>query len=212
MHRAVLLLVLSPLLARDKAADYPAHATVSGLDIGAEYLLHSIPTEQGSYVANDYLVVDVGIFPSTRESIKVSSSQFKLVINHGKFQLPADSAGAVAASIKYPDWEQRRTVTAQAGPVIVGAPPAVGRFPGDPTQRPPITPPPPEQPDPSGTEKAPAKTVEEMIALAALPEWPTTQPAKGCLFFRFRGKMKSIKSLELVYNGGASRPTTIPLF
>lgn len=210
--RAALLLILSPLLAREKAAEYPAHVSLPGVEIGAEYLVHSIPTEKGFYIANDYLVVEVGIFPSTAEKIKISSGQFILRINHGKSELVTDSPGTVAASIKYPDWEQHRTVTAQAGPVIVGAPPQVGRFPGDPQERPPVIPPPQESPDPAGNGPAPTKTIEEMIAQAALPEWPANKPVSGCLFFHFRGKMKSVRSLELVYDGGDGRPkATIPL-
>jgi hypothetical protein len=144
VYRAAFLLVLSPLLAqkdepRSKAADYPVHVSVPGMEIAAEYLLHSIPTTHGFYVANLYLVVDVGIFPSSGETIKVSNGQFRLRVNHGKFDLIADTPGTVAGSLKYPDWEQQRNLSAQAGPVIIGAPPNVGRFPGDGRDHPPVS-------------------------------------------------------------------------
>jgi hypothetical protein len=217
--RVVPLFALLPLLAQDnaprsKAADYAAHVSLTGMEIGAEYLLHSIPTENGFYIAKDYLVVDVGIFPSTLEKIKISSGQFQLRINHGQPELLADTPGSVAGSVKYPDWEQQRkaTVIGQAGPVIVGAPQQTGRFPGDPTGQP-IPIPAPERPDPSGAEPRAPKSVDEMIAHAALPEFATERPAKGCLFFHYRGKTKSIHSLELIYDGGEGRPkATIPLF
>jgi hypothetical protein len=198
---------------RSKASDYPAHVSLPGVEIGAEYLLHSIPGEKGFYFAKEYLVVEVGIFPSAGDDIAVSSRQLTLRINHGKSVLLADSPGSVAAALKYPDWETRPNATAKAGPVILGAPPEVGRFPGDPRQAPPVPRPVGEQSDPSGTEKEPPKTIEQSIANAALPEGPANKPAKGCLFFRFTGKTKSIRSLELIYDAGESRPkATIALF
>jgi hypothetical protein len=62
-------------------------------------------------------------------------------------------------------------------------------------------------------EKEQPKTIEESIANAALPEGETNKPAKGCLFFRYPGRMKSIRSLELIYDAGVGGPkATIPLF
>jgi hypothetical protein len=218
VRRALLFLAFLPLFSQDNAprskpADYPVHVSLPGMEIAAEYLLHSIPTPKGFYFTKEYLVVDVGIFPGAAESIKISSGQFTLRINHGQSTLPPDSPGTVAASLKYPDWEQRPTAVAQAGPVILGAPPAVGRFPGDPREPPPISPPGKEEPDPSSAEREPPKTIEQMIALAALPEGPSNKPAKGCLFFRFRGKTKSIRSLDLVYDAGeGGSKATITLF
>jgi hypothetical protein len=218
VHRAVVLAALLPLYAQDapprsKAADYPAHVALPGMELAAEYLLHSIPTAKGFYVSRDYLVIDVGVFPAAKERITISSGQFRLRINHQTLELPPDSPGTVAADVQYPDWEQHPTATAQAGPVILGAPPTVGRFPGDRRESPPISPPVPEQPDPTGMGKEPPKTIDQLIALAALPEGSSNKPLKGCLFFRFRGKTKSIKSLELVYDAGdGGAKATIPLF
>jgi hypothetical protein len=67
--------------------------------------------------------------------------------------------------------------------------------------------------DPSGIEKQIPTSMDESIANAALPDGPTHKAVKGCVFFRYRGKMKSIKSLELIYDPGEGRPkATIPLF
>jgi hypothetical protein len=210
-------LIALPLLAqnsppRSKPADYPAHVTLPGMEIAAEYLLHSIPTEKGFYFTKEYLVVDVAVFRNVTENFKISSGQFTLRMNHGQSVLSPDSPGTVAASLKYPDWEQRPNLAAQAGPVIIGAPPAVGRFPGDHRDTQPMPPPVKQEPDPSGAETEPAKSIEQLIALAALSEGHPGNAVKGCVFFRFRGKTKSIRSLELVYDAGESRPkATIPL-
>jgi hypothetical protein len=54
--------------------------------------------------------------------------------------------------------------------------------------------------------------IEEAIWRAALPEGLIAEHVKGCLFFRFEGKLKSIKSLDLIYDAGPTSPkATIPL-
>ena len=191
--------------ARTKASDYPSPTTAEGVEIGAEYMVHSIPGPRGGYFAKEYLVVEVAIFPAARQSLKISSGHFTLRVNN-KSNLTAQSSGSVAAALKYPDWEQRRNMTAQAGPLIFGAPPAVGRFPGDPTQPRPLPNPVPDQTDTSGVDKEPNVPIEDAIARAALPEGPTVTPVKGCIFFRFEGKLKSIKSLDLIYDVGGKAP------
>jgi hypothetical protein len=207
VHRAVLLLALLPLYARDKATEYPVHASLPGMEIGAEYLEHSVPGEKGFYIVTDYLVVDVGVFPSTPEGVNVKSGQFSLRINHDKRVLAPVSPEAVAAALKYPDWEGQRGAAGQHQ-----SPSATGKFPGDPEASPPIVPAGTPPPDTSGIEKQIPTSMDESIANAALHDGPTHKAAKGCVFFRYRGKMKSIKSLELIYDPGQGRPkATIPL-
>jgi len=213
VRRAVLLTALLPLYAGSKASDYPAHVSLAGMEIGAEYLVHSIPGESGFYIAKEYLVVDVGVFSTTHEGVAVKNDQFSLRINDGKLVLSPAAPGTVAGALKYPDWENQRAATAQAGPVIYGTPSPVGRFPGDQRAPPPVPRPVEDPPDPSGSETRAPKSIDESIAGIALSEGPTNKTAKGCLFFRFTGKMKSIRSLDLVYDGGEGRAkATIPLF
>lgn len=202
--------------ARTKISDYPAHAKLPAMEIGAEYLLNSIPLAKGMYIAKDHLVLEVAIFPSTHTGVIVSTSQFTLRVNSKTILYP-DSPGAVAASLKYPDWQTRPTMTAEAGAgngsVILGAPPPVARFPGDHrADRLPV-PRVPEPPDPTGEPKAAEQPIEVRIAAAALPEGPSQKPVKGFLFFPFSGKTKSIRSLDLICDVGESgRKTTISLF
>ena len=208
---AFLLVLYAQDAPRSKASDYPAHIALPGMEIGTEYLVHSIPSERGDYFAKEYLVVEVAIFSATKDSLKISSGHFTLRINK-KATLSAQSAGTVAAALKYPDWEQRPQMTAQAGPLIYGAP-QVGRFPGDPTQTQPMpTPRVPDQTDSANVEKPSNLPIEEAISRAALPEGLIAEHVKGCLFFRFEGKLKSIKSLDLIYDAGPTSPkATIPL-
>jgi hypothetical protein len=203
---AMLLLLLRAQDApRSKASDYPVHISLPTMEIGAEYLVHSIPGEKGDYFAKEYLVVEVAISPTRKESLRISSGRFMLRINN-KSAIIAQSAGVVAAALKYPDWEQRPQMTAQAGPLIYGAPQS-GRFPGDPTQPRPL--PTPRGTDPADSingQKEPNLPIEEAISRAALPEGLTAEYVKGCLFFRFEGKLKSIKSLDLIYDVGGDAP------
>ena len=218
MHRAVLLIVLLPLHAQDgpsrsKATDYPVHAALPAMEIGAEYLDHSVPSEKGSYIAKDYLVVEVGVYASTPDSVSIKSSQFSLRINDGKKVLVPASPGTVAGSLKYPDWENQRSASVQVGPVIYGSPSAVGRFPGDPGAPPPIQPPVEAPPDPSGIEKQIPTSIDEAIAKIALHDGPIHRAERGCLFFRYAGKTKSIRSLDLIYDAGEGKTkATIKLF
>jgi hypothetical protein len=186
-----------------KASDFPAHASWPQFDIGAEYLVHSIPTEVGSIFARDYLVVEVAIYPR-KQPVAISSAAFTLRVNGQRTVLYPESPGFVAASLKYPDWEQRPTLVGSVGvgdgSVIVGAPVPVGRFPGDPTGNPRVNLP-RKQPDDTEAEGHPKQkvSVEDLVTRAALPEGEARVPTKGSLYFAFTGKLKSIHSLELLY-------------
>lgn len=200
---------------RSTAVDYPVHGQFQKFEVGAEYLVHNIPAEKGEYWAKEYLVVEVAIFPGSGEHLRISSNEFNLRVN-GRKILDTVSPGAVAAALKYPDWEQRANLSAAVGigdgAVVVGAPPSVGRFPGDPRGIPDA-----RAPQPRSTEEtygvAPAQSlpIEQAIANVALPEGLVTKPVKGCLFFRFEGKLKSVRSLELVYTGESGSQTALAL-
>jgi hypothetical protein len=60
---AFLLVLCAQDAPRSKASDYPAHIALTGMEIGAEYLVHSIPSEKGDYFAKEYLVVESPFFP-----------------------------------------------------------------------------------------------------------------------------------------------------
>jgi hypothetical protein len=201
--------VLLPLLLgqdpaqRTKASDYPVHSQLQGLEIGAEYLVHNIPAVQGEYWAKDYLVVEVAVFPAAADGVRIFANDFTLRLN-AKQILYTISPGSVAASLKYPDWEQHPNLSAAAGigdgAVIVGAPPVVGRFPGDPTGIPPVRAPKPRSTeDTYGVPQEQSIPLDQAITSVALPDGFQQKPVKGCVFFRFEGKLKSIHSLELIY-------------
>jgi hypothetical protein len=142
LARALTYLIAAGLLyaqgstPKEKAADYQAHAQLDGFEIAAEYLVHSIPVTGGVLDTRDYLVLEVAIYPKSRETPVVSSGDFTLKVNHGRSVLSTQAPGMVAASVKYPDWEVRPTLEGSVGvggtDVILGRPQTTGRFPGDP--------------------------------------------------------------------------------
>jgi hypothetical protein len=191
---------------RANAADYPAHSQAGKLAIGAEYTVHSFSGSGHTFVAEKYLVVEVALYPPPGVEVLVAESRFGLRVNGKKRPLEAQSAFFVAASLKYPDWEQSRSVEGWGGSgdtgVILGRPAPTERWPGDPRGR--IPRPPPRAPKPedrSGIEHTPEKTADQVAVEAALPEGPTRRPVSGFLYFPYSGKTKGIKTLELLYLG-----------
>jgi hypothetical protein len=206
-----LALVFAPWLSaqtehKDKASDYPVHATAGRISIGADYLIHSIPAGDQTLLAKDYLVVEVAVFPAVAEPVSIDGNTFKLRLNRQKFLLTSIAPGFVAASLKYPDWEQHPAAEVSAGMgdagVTLGRPQAAGRFPGDPTGTQNRLPTPPRAPtteEQNGIQRERPETVDEIIARTALVEGPADHPVSGFLYFPYKGKIKSLKSVDLIY-------------
>jgi hypothetical protein len=211
-----LLLAAGPLAAqgpygataKPKPADYPVHAPAGDAWLGAEYHVRSVLARGQTIVVQDYLVVEVALYPPPGKPLAVSTGQFTLRLNGKKLLLYAQAPGFVAAALKYPDWERRPTLVATGGigdaGVIIGRPEQVERFPGD--NRPSRTrlPRPPRAPapeDPSGLAEEEPPKPEELVVEAALPGGEAKGPVSGYLYFAHKGKTKSIRTLELLYEG-----------
>ena len=206
MRPSLLLFVCAGLAAgqsatadRSKAADYPVSASAERADIGAEFLVHSIPSARGYYLAKTFLVVEAGVFPKGLP-LKVSAGQFTLRLNGASQPLLAQSPGTVAASLKYPDWEMPRGFSASASAGNVGISTdrqPVGRFPDD--RRAPVS------------NRDQDNDIDYQISLVEFPAAVTAEPAKGCLFFASDIKAKKIRSLELEWTGPAGERATLKL-
>ena len=186
-------------------ADYPARASVAKLSIGADYMVHSFSAGRQTFIAKDYLVVEVALYPAKGERFIVDTGQFSLRVNGKKQAVAPQAPEFVAASLKYPDWETHRQLEAGVGPIIMGRPQSVERFPGDPEarQRVPNPPQPPATDDPSGQDNEPPVTADQLVVQTALPESEVHGPVSGYLYFPYRGNLKRIRSLELDYAGSA---------
>jgi hypothetical protein len=75
----------------------------------------------------------------------------------------------------------------------------VERFPGDrrPTQDR-LPAPPRTDTNPTGVQQEEQLPISEVIPRIALPEGAIRTPTSGYLFFPYRGKLKALKSVELV--------------
>lgn len=209
MRFALLLSALTLLRAqpspRTKPADYPVQTQLGTVTLAAEYLVHSLPTPQGTLVANDYLIVEVAFFGPSFSRLKMSPDNFTLRINGKGSGLTTEPAGMVASSIKFPSarphLETSGTVGAGDGTVTVGPRAPQSRFPGDGNDR-----------NPAG-QPVTVKSVEEENSLdhrvqnASLPEGEHSLPRSGLLYFFYRGKIKNIHSLDLYYEGTMGKAT-----
>jgi hypothetical protein len=197
------LLLGQSVATRSKLSDYSVHAELPHLQLGAEYLIHRIPTEAREFQADDFLVVEVAVFPADEERVRISRTNFTLRLNDKKI-LDSVPRSVVATALTYADLQQRRNLSADPGlpdgAAVPGAPPVPGRFPGDPIG------PPSERTSQSGgpndaygVDHERNMPIEQALDRVALPEGQLKTAVKGLLFFRFDGKLKSIRSLELVY-------------
>lgn len=217
MWRRLALLSLFPLVGLadrleplPKPTDYAVNGEVAAVAIGAEYLAHSVAAKENTFVVDDYVVVEVGFYPAKGHNVQISSNSFTLRVN-GKSPLFAQTPGMVAASLKYGDWEQRPTLEGGAGVggvgTILGRPRQQPRFPGDESS--------PEARQPNlprvPTEVAPVERREvrgeDVVVECALEEGLTTTARRGFLYFPWKGKLKSIKSVVLLYNSDAGNLT-----
>jgi len=197
---------------RKTPADYPAHAVLPDTAIAAEYLVRSVSGRSRTFFLNDYLVVEIGVFPARGKQIELSLSHFRLEVGEKKKQQVLSAVGPqfVAASLKYPDWQMRPRLEAAGGVgdagVIVGRPSSVERFPGDPRPGQSRLPAPPRAPNADhGVEPAEQTPVraEEVVLESALREGPASTATAGYLYFPHRGKTRDLRPVHLVYDGPA---------
>ena len=176
-----------PLLLIALAADLPRVELDHGVALEADYLVHSVPTQGGELVTNDYLVIEAALL-GPKNLLNVSIAQFKIRINR-KTMIDTENPGMVINSMLHPEYKSGPVLDAAAGPVVISSRQSTPRFPGAPGQR---------------TESN-SLPVDQRVQAASLPEGDLAPPIRGLLFFPFRGKTKTIKSLELLYEGPAGK-------
>jgi hypothetical protein len=216
--RYLLLLCCSSLIfgrgteTKAKVEDYEVHVQAKDVAIGAEFMVHSYSRGEQVFIAKDFLVVEVAIFPPKGTTVEVGNGDFALRMNGKKELLDAVPPTAVLSYMQHPEWNPEREgphATAGAGAgnigVMVGGPPVnPNPYPG--TQMPsgapiPNSPYPPvdiPRDNPGGVKITPADPAQ-LLLQTALEEGRHHAPVSGFLFFRYRGKIGAIKSLELVY-------------
>ncbi len=200
---------------REKISDYPSHLDAGQFTLAADYMVHSFTNGKQMYFTPDFLVVEVAVFPAakTGPEFEVTDSQFTLRINvkktGKKTALPAQTAGQVAASLKYANWTQHSNLTLNGGigdtGVTVGGTPRVNRFPGDPAEAQSRLPRAPKAPDTlhPGVEQAVEARAEDVAVENAFPSGAVRNATAGFLYFAFSGKAEKIRSVELLYRSSS---------
>ncbi|HUE21646.1 MAG TPA: hypothetical protein VMQ86_08190 [Bryobacteraceae bacterium] len=180
---------------RATPADYQAHAPAGTVTVAAEFIGHSVPTQDGStYTTEDYVAVETGLYGPSGARLKISVEDFTLrVLAKKTTSLPSQPFGAVFRSLKDPVWEDSVAVEAKSKSstsINTGG---------------------------KGGEKEPAapvhmplelqRAMQQRVQKTALPEGDRALPQAGLIFFPYRGKVDKIRSIELVYAGPAGTAT-----
>ena len=179
---------------RATPADYQVQSQAGTVTVGAEFKGHSLPTLQGTLSTEEYVVIETGLFGSPGARIKLSSGDFALRINGKKTPLPSQPYGLVVGSVKDPEWEPPVAAASKSKTSLNSS--------GKGEQSEANTPPAPIQ-IPIAVQRAMAQRVQK----ASLPEGDRNLPVAGLIFFPYRGKTQSIRSIELIYAGPAGKAT-----
>lgn len=175
---------------RAAPAEYQAQGKAGEITIAAEFAGHSIRTPEGPLSTEEYVVVEAGFFGAPGAKLQLSPGDFSLRINGNKKAIQGDPYGLVL-DVKDPEWvpevkQEKGSKTSFGG----------GGGGGD--SGPPAPP------------KVPFE-IQRKLALrvkkASMPEGERELPEAGLLYFKFRGKEKTIHSIELIYSGAAGQAT-----
>ena len=177
---------------RATPGDYQAKAQAGSITIGAEFTGHSIAMPEVILTADDYVVVEVGVFGPPEAHLKLSHEDFSIRINGKKAPSPAQPYGLVSKNAKDPAWEDLAPPDAKKSKGGV----STGGGGGD-------AGPPPVFHVPVELKRA----MEQKVLKASLPEGDRPLPEAGLIYFEHGGKVDKINSIELIYDGPAGKAT-----
>jgi hypothetical protein len=173
---------------RATPGDYQAHTQAGALTLAAEFMRHSVPTPEATYSTEDFVIIEAGLFGPAR--LRMSIADFSLRINGKKLALPSQPYGLSFSSLKDPEWEPPSKPKEDKPMLNAG-----GGKPDDsfkPIIRMPIE---------------LKRTMQQRVQRASMPEGDRALPAAGLLYFEYRGKPESIRSIELIYSGPGGNAT-----
>jgi hypothetical protein len=171
-------------------ADYQAQALLGKFTLAADFTEHSLPTPQGLFTTDDYVVVEAGLYGPPGAHLTISTNDFALRVNGKKTPVPGQPYGVVFSSAKDPSWEPPEAPSKSKSGLTTGDSGDAGSTPA------PVHMPMPLQ-----------HVMQQKIQKAAMPEGDRPLPQAGLLFFLYRGQTKGIYSVELIYNGPAGKTT-----
>lgn len=174
---------------RAAPSEYQGQAKAGEVTVAAEFMGHSVPTPDGIYGSDDYVVVEVGLFGAPGAKARISLDDFSLRINGSKKPLPPQPYELAFKTLKDPEWQPPK---AEKPKTSFGGGGGDG---GDST------------PAPVHMPMELRRAMEQHVQRAALLEGERALPQAGLLFFEYRGKAKNINSVELIYTGAAGNAT-----
>ena len=176
---------------RATPTDYPSQGRAGSLTIAAEFMGHSVPKPEGPLSTEDYVVIETGFFGPAGQRINLSVDDFSLRVNGKKTPLSSQPFGFVVRTVKDPEWvppDQPKEKASKGGLSTGGqdanAPPPIVHVPIE-------------------LQRAMAQYIQK----SALPQGDRALPTAGLIYFEYRGKLKGIHSLELIYAGAAGKTT-----
>ncbi len=174
---------------RAAPTDYQAHAQAGMFTIAADFAGHSVATPEGILSADDYVVIEAGLFGPPEARLMLSMDDFSLRVN-GKKAVARQPYELVVKNLKDPDFEPPSS-TSGSKTNISGNGKDLN------------APPPPPPPVPVEMRR----TWEQRVRKISLPSGDRTLPQAGLLFFPYGGKTEGVRSIELIYNGPAGKAT-----
>jgi len=187
------------LTARPTPADYQSAAKIGQYTLAADFDGHGVPTSDGVYAHEDYIVFEVALYGPAGSHLPLQYEDFSLRINGKKSPTPAQAYTFVFKSLKNPDWE------ATLDPVHKESSSGINTGGGGRGAAADSGPPPPPK-MPLDVERK----MELRVQKAAVPEGDRPLPVAGLIFFSYSGKTKGIHSMDLIYSGPAGK-ATIPM-
>jgi hypothetical protein len=174
--------------------EYQAQAKAGDVTIAADFVRHSVPTREGPLTNEDFVTVELGFYGAPDAKLHISMDDFSLRINGKKAALPSQPFGLLLPSIKDPEYIAPESLKPAKSKTSVGGGEGGGGGQNDP---------PPVVHIPIEVQRAMAQRTQK----AALPLGDRALPQAGLIFFSYRGNVKNIQSVELIYSGAAGKAT-----
>ena len=177
---------------RAAAADYQGHAQAGSITFAADFAGHGVPTADGVFETEDFVIVELAAYGPSAAHLNVSYKDFSLRINGKKALLPAQPYETAFKSLKDPEWVAPDAAEQKASKTSLG---------GNPNQDPGATP-----------VRMPMNmrlAMEQKVKKASFPEGDRVLPEAGLIFFQNGGKLSTIRSVELIYEGAAGKATIV---
>lgn len=186
---------------KEKAEDYETSGRSGAVAVGAEYMVHSFSADGKTFLAPEYLVVEVALYPPKDVDIQATQSEFSLRVD-GK-RLPSAATQQVLRSLERSGWNRERGVTGSVGAgntdVVLGAPRRpTGEYPQPPGAQYPRA---PRAPEPDYRANVPRDDMKatDVLTRTAFPEGRYRGAVSGYLYFYYKGNASKIRSVELIY-------------